>query len=121
MSERWQGNLSHPLNKELEKLNKRSNINLLDQLTGDRRLKITQLLKDLYPEVHGFDQIGLSRITEKSILGAEAVKQYPKLMVLEKPGFGKMTFLKYLPIRCNSGDLLGNFALILLPSEIYRS
>ncbi|WP_051055759.1 hypothetical protein [Allocoleopsis franciscana] len=91
-----------------------TNVNLLDQLTGDRRLKITQLLKDFDPEVHNFDRIGLSRITEKPILGVEAVKQYPKLMVLRKPGSGKTTFLKYLAIRCSSGDLLGNFVPIFI-------
>lgn len=91
-----------------------TNVNLLDQLTGDRRLKITQLLKDFDPEVHSFDRIGLSRITEKPILGIEAVKQYPKLMVLGKPGSGKTTFLKYLAIRCSSGDLLGNFVPIFI-------
>jgi predicted NACHT family NTPase len=91
-----------------------TNVNLLQQLTGDRRLKITQLLKDFDPEVHSFDRIGLSRITEKRILGVEAVKQYPKLMVLGKPGSGKTTFLKYLAIRCSSGDLLGNFVPIFI-------
>ncbi|HEY9297356.1 MAG TPA: NACHT domain-containing protein, partial [Phormidium sp.] len=91
-----------------------TNVNLLQQLTGDRRLKITQLLKDFDPEVHSFDRIGLSRITEKRILGVEAVKQYPKLMVLGKPGSGKTTFLKYLASRCSSGDLLGNFVPIFI-------
>jgi predicted NACHT family NTPase len=91
-----------------------TNVNLLEQLTGDRRLKITQLLKDFNPELHSFDRIGLSRITEKRILGVEAVKQYPKLMVLGKPGSGKTTFLKYLAIRCSSGDLLGHFVPIFI-------
>ncbi len=83
-----------------------TNVNLLEQLTGDRRLKLTQLLKDFDPELHSFDRIGLSRITEKRILGIEAVKQYSKLMVLGKPGSGKTTFLKYLAFQCCSGDFL---------------
>ncbi|MEW5858479.1 MAG: hypothetical protein AB1861_14030, partial [Cyanobacteriota bacterium] len=37
-----------------------TNVNLLEQLTGDKRLKITQLLKDFDPELHSFDRIGLS-------------------------------------------------------------
>ncbi|HEY9297347.1 MAG TPA: NACHT domain-containing protein, partial [Phormidium sp.] len=91
-----------------------TNVNLLEQLTGDRRLKITQLLKDFDPELHSFDRIGLSRITEKRILGVEAVKQYSKLMVLGKPGSGKTTFLKYLASRCSSGDFLGDFVPIFI-------
>ena len=91
-----------------------TNANLLEQLTGDRRLKITQLLKEFNPELHSFDRIGLSRITEKRILGVEAVKQYPKLMVLGKPGSGKTTFLKYLAIRCSSGDFLSHFVPIFI-------
>ncbi len=91
-----------------------TNLNLLEQLTGDKRLKITQLLKDFDPELHSFDRIGLSRITEKRILGIEAVKQYPKLMVLGKPGSGKTTFLKYLAIRCSSGNLLSHLVPIFI-------
>jgi predicted NACHT family NTPase len=91
-----------------------TNVNLLEELTGDRRLKLTQLLKDFDPELHSFDRIGLSRITEKRILGIEAVKQYPKLMVLGKPGSGKTTFLKYLAIRCSSGDFLSHLVPIFI-------
>lgn len=91
-----------------------TNVNLLEQLTGDKRLKITQLLKDFDPELHSFDRLGLSKITEKRILGIEAVKQYPKLMVLGKPGSGKTTFLKYLAIRCSSGDLLSHLVPVFI-------
>ncbi len=91
-----------------------TNVNLLEQITGNRSLKITQLLKDFDPELHSFDRIGLSRITEERILGIEAVKHYPKLMVLGKPGSGKTTFLKYLAIQCISGDLLGNLVPIFI-------
>lgn len=91
-----------------------TSVNLLEQLTGDRRLKLTQLRQGFEPELHSFEQIGPSRITEKRILGVEAVKHYPKLMVLGKPGSGKTTFLKYLAIRCGSGDLLDNFIPIFI-------
>ena len=91
-----------------------TNVNLLEQITGNRGLKIAQLLKDFDPELHSFDRIGLSRITEERILGIEAVKHYPKLMVLGKPGSGKTTFLKYLAIQCISGDLLGNLVPVFI-------
>ncbi len=91
-----------------------TNLNLLEQLTGDRRLKIHQLLEDFDPVSHSFDRIGLSRITERRILGVEAVKHYPKLMVLGKPGSGKTTFLKYLAIQCISGNLLGHLVPVFI-------
>src|SRR5919202_1761014 len=91
-----------------------TNVNLLEQITGNRGLKIAQLLKDFDPELHSFDRIGLSRITEERILGIEAVKHYPKLMVLGKPGSGKTTFLKYLAIQCISGDLLEHLVPIFI-------
>jgi predicted NACHT family NTPase len=91
-----------------------TNVHLLEQLTGDRRLKITQLLQEFDPELHSFDRIGLSKITEKRILGVDAVKHYPKLMILGKPGSGKTTFLKYIAIKCIAGDLLNNFVPIFI-------
>ncbi len=91
-----------------------TNLHLLEQLTGARRLKITQLLKDFDPALHRFEGVGLNTIAKKPILGIEAVKHYSKLMVLGKPGSGKTTFLKYLAIQCNSGDLLGNLVPIFI-------
>ena len=35
--------------------------------------------------------------------GLQAVEQYPKLMILGKPGAGKTTFLKHLAIQCVEG------------------
>lgn len=91
-----------------------TNVNLLEQITGNRRLKIAQLLKGFDPELHCFDRIGLNRVTEERILGIEVVKHYLKLMVLGKPGSGKTTFLKHLAIQCISGDLLVNLVPIFI-------
>jgi predicted NACHT family NTPase len=91
-----------------------TNVDLLEQLTSDRRLKITQLLQNFNPELPSFDRIGLSRITDKRILGVDAVRHHPKLMVLGKPGSGKTTFLKYIAIQCSSGNLLGNLVPIFI-------
>lgn len=91
-----------------------TNVNLLEQLTADRRLKLTQLLEDFDPELHSFDRIGLSRVAEKPILGIDAVARYPKLMVWGRPGSGKTTFLKYIAIQCSSGKLLENLVPIFI-------
>ena len=78
-------------------------VNILETITGRRRLGINKLLENCTPEMS--DRIGLGRITEKRIPGPEAVNKYPKLMVWGKPGAGKTTFLKYLAIQCAVGQL----------------
>ncbi|MEH2144962.1 NACHT domain-containing protein [Nostoc sp.] len=80
-----------------------TNVNILEKITGRRRLDIPELLQNCDP-----DHFGLSRVTEKRVSGLEVVQRYSKLMVLGKPGAGKTTFLKYLPMQCIEGQYLTN-------------
>src|SRR4028118_956923 len=89
-----------------------TDVNILKKITGRRRLEIADLLKGFDPELDNFDRCGLGRVTEKRASGLEVVKDYPKLMILGKPGSGKTTFLKYLAIQCSSGDFLDNLVPI---------
>lgn len=81
------------------------NVNILEKITGRRRLGIDQLLENYNPE--NFDNFGLSRVLEERVPGLKAVEEHPKLMILGKPGAGKTTFLKRIAIQCNSGQFLG--------------
>ena len=83
-----------------------TNVNILEKITGRRRLDIPELLQNCDPE--HFDHFGLSRVTEKRVSGLEVVQHYSKLMVLGKPGAGKTTFLKYLAMQCIEGQYLTN-------------
>lgn len=83
-----------------------TNVNILEKITGRRRLDIPELLQNCDPE--HFDRFGLSRIKEKRVSGLEVVQRYSKLMVLGKPGAGKTTFLKYLAMQCIEGQFLTN-------------
>lgn len=78
-----------------------TDVNILEKITGRRRLEITELLKDFDPEK--FDRFGLSGVTEERVPGIQAVQQHSKLMVLGKPGAGKTTFLKHLAMQCVEG------------------
>ncbi|MBD2121994.1 NACHT domain-containing NTPase [Trichocoleus sp. FACHB-262] len=79
-----------------------TNVNILEKITGRRRLGIEELLKGC--DLEEFDRLGLSRVTEKRVSGLTAVERYSKLMVLGKPGAGKTTFLKYLAMQCIEGN-----------------
>jgi predicted NACHT family NTPase len=74
-----------------------THVNILEKITGRRRLEIAELLQNCDPE--NFDRFGLSKV-EKRVPGLKAVEQHQKLIVLGKPGAGKTTFLKYLVIQC---------------------
>ncbi|MBD0361806.1 MAG: NACHT domain-containing NTPase [Coleofasciculus sp. C3-bin4] len=91
-----------------------TNVNVLERITGRMRLEIAQLLQGFDPQLENFDHIGLGRITGERVPGLKAVRRYPKLMVLGKPGSGKTTFLKYLAIHCSSGNFLGNLVPIFI-------
>ncbi|GAB1539955.1 hypothetical protein NUACC21_26240 [Scytonema sp. NUACC21] len=78
-----------------------TNVNILEKITGRRRLDITELLQNCDGE--NFERFGLSGVKEKRVSGLEAVRQHTKLMVLGKPGAGKTTFMKYLAMQCIEG------------------
>jgi transcriptional regulator with XRE-family HTH domain len=83
-----------------------TNVNILERITSHRRIGLSELQQNCNQA--NFDRFGLGKISEKRVLGIKAVEKYSKLMVLGKPGAGKTTFLKYLAIRCNSGDFQAN-------------
>lgn len=85
-----------------------TDVNILEKITGRRRLEISELLQDFDPESDNFDRCGLGRISEKRVAGLKAVKRHPKLMILGKPGAGKTTFLKYLAIQCSKRKFQSN-------------
>ncbi|GET43811.1 hypothetical protein MiSe_86370 [Microseira wollei NIES-4236] len=63
-------------------------VNILEQITSQQWLEISDLMQSLNPE---------------RLPGLEAVQRYDRLMVLGKPGSGKTTFLQHLAIQCNQG------------------
>ncbi|MEO1620923.1 MAG: NACHT domain-containing protein, partial [Cyanobacteria bacterium J06632_3] len=78
-----------------------TDVNILEKITGRRRLGIPQLLEQV--DIENFERFSLSGIREERVPGLPAVEQYSKLMILGKPGAGKTTFLKHLAIQCMEG------------------
>ncbi|MBD1932564.1 NACHT domain-containing protein [Funiculus sociatus] len=89
--------MSQPINLN----NIYTSVNVLEKISGRRRLEIANLIKICVPE--DFDRPGFGKVCEKGVSGIKAVEKYSKLLVLGKPGAGKTTFLKHLAIQCNLG------------------
>lgn len=77
-------------------------VNILEEITSQRWLEISDL-QTLQPDE--FDRLSLSKVRAEGISGLQAIERYSKLMVLGKPGAGKTTFLQYLAVHCNQGEL----------------
>lgn len=70
-----------------------TDVNILDKITGRTRLDISELLQNFNSTESGeFERFGLGRVKEERVPGLEVVKRYSKLMVLGKPGAGKLLF-----------------------------
>ncbi|ARV59167.1 signal transduction protein [Nostocales cyanobacterium HT-58-2] len=82
-----------------------TDVNILEKITGRRRLEIEKLQAELLQNsnLDELDRFGVS-ITQKRVPGLDAVQEHSKLMVLGKPGAGKTTFLKYLAMQCIEGQ-----------------
>ncbi|WP_239112289.1 NACHT domain-containing NTPase [Halomicronema sp. CCY15110] len=79
-----------------------TNVNILEKLSGRRRLGLNELLQDC--DLENFDRFSLGQIRHERVPGLEAVERHRQLMVLGKPGAGKTTFMKRLATLCNQGE-----------------
>jgi predicted NACHT family NTPase len=84
----------------LEKLARESYATIPDLLQGSD-------LRD------GFDRLGLGK-REKRSPGFEVAAQYPRLMILGKPGSGKSTFLRHLAVACCKSEFQADHIPILV-------
>lgn len=89
-----------------------TSVNILEKITGRKRLEFSQLMENCDPE--HFDRFVLSKVTEERVPGLNVVERCSKLMVLGKPGAGKTTFLKYIATQCISGKLKKNYIPIFI-------
>ncbi|MEO0458394.1 MAG: hypothetical protein AAF152_17685 [Cyanobacteria bacterium P01_A01_bin.114] len=79
-----------------------TSVNILEKLSGRRRLDIDELLEDC--DLENFDRFTLGQVRHERVPGLAAVERYAKLMILGKPGAGKTTFMKRLATLCNHSE-----------------
>ncbi|MCY7323755.1 MAG: NACHT domain-containing NTPase [Phormidesmis sp. CAN_BIN36] len=79
-----------------------THINILERISGRRRVSIDELLRALAEE--SCDRSAPTDVSETRVDGLEAVNRFDKLIVLGRPGVGKTTFLKYLALQCSLGE-----------------
>ncbi|NEQ45451.1 MAG: NACHT domain-containing NTPase [Leptolyngbya sp. SIOISBB] len=79
-----------------------TSVNILEKLSGRRRLGLDDLLQNC--DLENFDRFRLGQVRHERVPGLEAVERYSKLMILGKPGAGKTTFMKRLATLCNQGE-----------------
>jgi len=87
-------------------------VNILEKITGRRRLGIIELLQGFSPD--NFERFSLSQIQEARVPALDAVNRHAKLMILGKPGAGKTTFLKYVALQCIEGNFKPTFVPIFI-------
>jgi predicted NACHT family NTPase len=100
------------MSQPIELNNIYSNVNILEKISGRRRLEVAELVKVCVSDE--FDRLGLGKIAQERVLGLEAAKKYSNLMVLGKPGAGKTTFLKHIAIKCSLGEFKANLVPIFI-------
>jgi hypothetical protein len=77
-------------------------VNVLERLTGRRRLSIDELKEEF--RIEEFGRFGLAAAKEERVDGFAVVERYHRLLILGKPGAGKTTFLKRLAVKCAKGE-----------------
>jgi predicted NACHT family NTPase len=85
-----------------------TDVNILEEITSQQWREVSDLLQSFNPELENFDRLGLGRVSQKRVPGLDAVSRYSKLMVLGKPGSGKTTFLQWVAMKCDRGELQSN-------------
>jgi predicted NACHT family NTPase len=81
-----------------------TDVNILQKPTGSHRISQAELLEQC--NLEEFERFSFSKLQKKErVSGLHAVEQFPRLVVLGKPGAGKTTFLKRITTQCITGQI----------------
>jgi predicted NACHT family NTPase len=85
---------------------------VLEKLSSKRPASISGLLEGV-EQREDYERLTLGQ-RQKRLPGQEIVQQFPRLMVLGKPGSGKTTFLRHLAVDCSKGKFFGDRIPVLI-------
>ena len=91
-----------------------TDVNILEKPNALRRFSLEQLQKTHNFNLEQLKRIGLGSIKEERVAGINAVEKHANMVIWGKPGAGKTTFLKYLAIKCISGQFKSNHIPIFI-------
>lgn len=81
-----------------------TDVNILQKPTGSHRISQAELLEQC--NLEEFERFSFSKLQKKErVSGLQAVEQFPRLVILGKPGAGKTTFLKRITTQCITGQI----------------
>jgi len=85
---------------------------VLEKLSSKRPASISGLLEGV-EQREDYERLTLGQ-RQKRLPGQEIVQQFPRLMVLGKPGSGKTTFLRHLAVDCSKGKFFCDHIPVLI-------
>jgi DNA-binding Xre family transcriptional regulator/energy-coupling factor transporter ATP-binding protein EcfA2 len=92
---------------------------VLEKLCSESYATIPDLLRDAHLR-SSFDRLGLGR-RQKRLPGFDVAANYPRLMVLGKPGSGKTTFLRHLAVACCKSEFQADHIPILIELRFIKN
>jgi predicted NACHT family NTPase len=80
-----------------------TDVSILQKPSGSRRISQAEFLEQY--NLEAFKGAGSSKQQKERVPGLQVVEQFPRLVVLGKPGAGKTTFLKRITTQCITGQI----------------
>ncbi|MDB9525548.1 NACHT domain-containing protein [Oscillatoria sp. CS-180] len=102
------------MTRPLELSNIFTEVNILEQVSRNQRLRVSDLLSAFQSGNDDLNQLGLGRHTVEKVSGLDYIQQEDKLLLLGRPGAGKTTFLKHIATQCNARKLFPNHLPIFI-------
>ncbi|MBT9317336.1 NACHT domain-containing protein [Leptothoe spongobia] len=111
------------MNRPIEVEDIFTEVKITDQIPSKRRIELEDLVKKFEQREQQDDtKFTISRLFEgDKVSGIQLVRDYPKLMILGRPGAGKTTFLKYLATFTNKSEILPGYVPIFVSLKDFQA